>query len=428
MNKPMRYMVRKGNLWQVKIDIPDDCQAQLGKRNWVETTGTGDIANAKQRRDQIERQVKDLFEAIRSGSYQQDTAADLGASLRQAWRDADATADEGLFSERDLIVMEAKRQVKTIPNPKAFEAAWTGQEDANKYVEAWLKEARLSPKTTAEWTGLTGRFQRWTEANDIKLAGINRKVAGRYVAEELAPMHPATASKHVSCLKGYWTYLMRRGHVDKDQGNVWADQLQPQRAKGGDKAAMEEERALTVAEVNKLTNEPGELADLSLMAALSGMRLGEILALTKETLVIIDGIECFDLRKSKTKAGVRIVPVHTGLAEVVERRTQSETFWPEFDELIGASVSKRFATYRRKHGINDTVPGKRRALTNFHSLRKTFVTLARHAGMNEATIGQVVGHEQHGAKGLAFSVYSKASTKQLQEVVESVKIPTYPSS
>ncbi|WP_457301245.1 DUF6538 domain-containing protein [Phyllobacterium sp. P5_D12] len=421
----MKYLVRKGNIWWVKIDIPSDCQAQLGKRNWVETTDTGDIPTAKQRRDQIERQVKDVFSAIRAGTFQQDTLGDLGASLRKAWMTAADHSEEGEFSEKDMLAMSAKELADRLrpQEQKAFEAAWTGQEDTDKYVSDWLREARLSPKTTAEWKGLTARFQRWAKAQDLKLAGINRKVAGRYVAEVLAPMHPTTAAKHVSCLKGYWAYLMRRSHVATDQGNVWTDQLQPQRAKGGDKVAMQVERALTVVEVKKLTSETGELADLSLVAALSGMRLGEILSLTKEAVVTIDGIECFDLAKAKSKAGVRVIPVHSGLAKLVEARTKSGPFWPEFEGLIKASVSKRFATYRRRHGINEIGEGKRRALTNFHSLRKTFVTLARHAGMNEATIGQVVGHEQHGAKGLAFSVYSNASTKQMQEVVESVKIP-----
>ena len=234
MNKPMRYLTRKGNLWQVKIDIPADCQAQLGKRNWVETTGTGDIPKAKAQRDKVEQQVKALFLSIRSGTLGHDTAQALGASLRQASRTAATTANEGEFSDRDIAALAAEQTADSLPSRErpAFEAAWTGQEDTDKYVADWLTEARLSPKTTSEWTGLTARFQRWAKANDLKLAGINRKVAGRYVAEELAPMHPATAAKHLSCLKGYWSYLMRRSHVEREQGNIWTDQLQPQRAKG----------------------------------------------------------------------------------------------------------------------------------------------------------------------------------------------------
>jgi hypothetical protein len=62
MNMPMRYLIRKGNLFQVKIDIPADCRAHFaGKKNWVESTGTGDIAKAKVLRDQIDQRVKALF-------------------------------------------------------------------------------------------------------------------------------------------------------------------------------------------------------------------------------------------------------------------------------------------------------------------------------------------------------------------------------
>lgn len=61
---------------------------------------------------------------------------------------------------------------------------------------------------------------------------------------------------------------------------------------------------------------------VTLIAAYSGMRLGEICTLRKEDLQTFDGIPCFLIRPHtetgwapKTEAGTRIVPVHSKLIE-----------------------------------------------------------------------------------------------------------------
>ncbi|AVZ26814.1 phage integrase (plasmid) [Zymomonas mobilis subsp. mobilis ATCC 31822] len=61
---------------------------------------------------------------------------------------------------------------------------------------------------------------------------------------------------------------------------------------------------------------------VTLIAAYSGMRLGEIYVLRKEDLQSVDDIPCFLIRPHtetgwapKTDAGTRIVPVHSKLIE-----------------------------------------------------------------------------------------------------------------
>lgn len=64
-------------------------------------------------------------------------------------------------------------------------------------------------------------------------------------------MHPKTAKKHLSAVRGYWDYLARRGLVDTEQsGNPWDRQLQPQRRKKGSAEATQGERPFTLKELN----------------------------------------------------------------------------------------------------------------------------------------------------------------------------------
>lgn len=106
---------------------------------------------------------------------------------------------------------------------------------------------------------------------------------------------------------------MKRGHAES---TPWAGQSL---AKAGLAGEVVGKRPFTTAEALKLLQGPadGELADAMRVAALSGMRIEEIYRLT----VADCGGGWFTLRQAKTKAGVRRVPIHSGLADIIARRT-----------------------------------------------------------------------------------------------------------
>ena len=58
---------------------------------------------------------------------------------------------------------------------------------------------------------------------------------------------------------------------------------------------------------------PDPLYWLPRIALLSGMRLDEICSLRAEQIKKAEGVRYFDIVKSKTAAGVRVVPIHSGL-------------------------------------------------------------------------------------------------------------------
>jgi integrase len=190
----------------------------------------------------------------------------------------------------------------------------------------------------------------------------------------------------------------------------------------------DKERGFTGEEAVKLLNGDAgsELHDLMRIAALSGMRIDEPYRLLVRDCS--DGV--FNIRKAKTKAGVRRVPIHPDLTAIVERRTAGKDggafLFPEAGpERPGrprsGAVSKRFGHYLRRLGLEVMVPGKRSSLVTFHSWRRFFVTAAEAAGVKEYTVQQIVGHKPQGVTKGTYTDPSALAV--LRGGVEAVRLP-----
>lgn len=266
---------------------------------------------------------------------------------------------------------------------------------------------------------------------------IDRKTAGRYVQEKIAPRDRATGKKHLTAVKTYWDYLKRRGHVQFEV-SPWHDQLEPQRGRKGTKEVKErpftteEVKALLYGEPTRVTKFDDLTHEVTIFGLLSGLREDEIVSLqVGDVIEGPDGMgQAFDLSRSKTQAGVRMVPVHPDLMGNVAERTKGKKptalLFQEFADMPDASdtFGKRFKRYREARGVADKRDGKRRSLVNFHSTRRWFITETERAGLPEVTVAAVVGHKEARDRGFTFGTYSGGpSGAQRRAVVESVVLP-----
>jgi integrase len=192
------------------------------------------------------------------------------------------------------------------------------------------------------------------------------------------------------------------------------------------------ERSFTDEEVLALLSGPTSerMLDLMKAAALTGARLDAIVSLKVGDC----GGGAFTFMPQKKEKQSRSVPIHSELLDIVSRRTAGKSAddclfpdWPgpkkpgsQRERSFRASVA--FTAYRREVGIEQTVPGRRRSLVNFHSFRRWFITKAEQAGEPENIIAAVVGHKR---KGLTFGRYSRgASMVQMRQCVEAVRLPS----
>lgn len=461
-NGPMRHLQLKGNLYRFRRGVPTDLRQHFDRKGfYVVSLGTGDVVEAKRRRDELERETDRLFAELRRGGISaptRDIIRELGETwareLRESRADALAwtakitgrdeaqiddeeveTAEGFIFEEADRIEREHGDDAKTKFLNEAF-----GRVGVGHYRDAYLAEVRLAPKTIRDRTGHLNRFARWADAEGLSLADINRRTAGRYFTTELAGGDRWTARKHLSSLKGYWQYLTVRGHVEK-KDNPWEGQQLPDRSRRVERGARDnDERPFTAEEMQKLFYAPEEdrrkaagrgfgqqIDDAMRIAALTGMRLAEIITLWSAESDA--DAKFFSIGQGKTGAAIRRVPIHPDLMEIVKRRTKGKqpSDWL-FHELQhksepGDTFGKRFRRYRERLDVDDRREGKRRSLVNFHSFRRWFITEAERADQPVSTIAAVVGH-QEGREGMTFGVYSRGpSDEQLRSCVEAVKLP-----
>jgi integrase len=124
------------------------------------------------------------------------------------------------------------------------------------------------------------------------------------------------------------------------------------------------------------------------------------------------------------------VPIHSALKALVKRRQSGkratefvfhEAGSPREGLERSMAASKRFGNYRRRVGVHEREPGRKQSNVDFHSFRRWFITTARNAGIDRATVAAVVGHE---VGNITDDVYSGGPSVALMVAcVEAVKLP-----
>ena len=134
------------------------------------------------------------------------------------------------------------------------------------------------------------------------------------------------------------------------------------------------------------------LKDLFLFAALTGLRLGEILNLDwqnihlERRLIVVANSECF-----LTKTGrCRLVPMSNAVTDILSRREATRgmcamVFHAKGERLQHSYVQHKFKKYVRQVGLSDAL--------RFHSLRHTFATWLVEGGVNIYEVQKLLGHK-----------------------------------
>jgi integrase len=227
---------------------------------------------------------------------------------------------------------------------------------------------------------------------------------------------PATLGQYLMAGTAFWNWAMKYDATWRDQYkdkvNPFVGHELPQG--GGSEDAGKDREIYTRADTLKLhqaalSNEDQSLADLIAFGWYTGARIEELCQLTKDNVITVEGIRCFDFPRSKSKASKRALPIHPSLLPTVDRLVtdSSDNF------LIPAESADKYG--KRSHAISKAFGRLRTAagfsrLHVFHSFRHTVVTGLIRADVPDALAKELVGHE---TGSVTHDVYSKgASTAQ----------------
>lgn len=246
-------------------------------------------------------------------------------------------------------------------------------------VATWLDTLGLSSKTKAQYLLAGSTFWKWAIKND-----------------------------------SHW----RSDYSEKDNPFT-GHELPKVRAKDKAESAR---KAFTAEEIESLyaaakLSGNSTLCDLIMLGSYTGCRIEEIAKLRSDSIITVEGIRTFKITDSKTVAGIREIPIHPSLAEVVDRLIDKSTDGFLLPSSSGNKYgirsdphSKAFGRLKKAQGF-----GSRHV---FHSVRAMVVTLLVRAGVPGPTVANIVGHET----GLVtFDVYDEgASPKQKQAALSNL--------
>lgn len=227
---------------------------------------------------------------------------------------------------------------------------------------------------------------------------------------------PATLGQYLMAGTAFWKWAMKYDAVwreeYKDKVNPFIGHELPQ--DGGSEIAGQSREIYTRDDTLKLhqaalKNNDQPLADLIALGWYTGGRIEELCRLTKDSVITVDGIQCFDFPRSKSKASKRVVPIHPSLLSTIDRllKDTTDTFLIPTDSADkygkrSHAVSKAFGRLRKAAGFSK--------LHVFHSFKHTVVTELVRADVPDALAKELVAHR---TGSVTHDVYSKgASTKQ----------------
>lgn len=470
--KDRSFLIQRGTTWLVNVKVPAHLRERVGKAHLRQTTGTDSLARANALKHGIIHQLKGII-AEAQREHDQGQAGTLKGLVAEAtaWRydlqrakEADREASgaqvsdehpEGAWDLTTSLLADRAQEIadkEGLDKAQEFHAIAMGlATPIATLVDSWLAERPMKPRQVTDYRRAVTKFTVWLAGGRHPQAveRVTRRVAGAYISDAFVTkgVNVRTTNKDVSCLSSFWKWAQRKGIASE---NVWAGQSLPKPKS----VKAEEPRAFTDEEVTtlftgktvassesrkpKLVEPSPLLRDFMAIAALSGMRVEEIAQLTARDVAALPPVAdqkpllYFDITKAKTTAGLRRVPVHPALGDIVARRTagraSTDSLWPELPEPRAGSpiersqkVVKEFVAYRRKIGVDDRAAGKRQSRVTFHSWRRTFVTKAEQSGQPPHLLAVVVGHERPGE---TLGTYSSGPLlEQLKTVVESVDLP-----
>jgi integrase len=156
------------------------------------------------------------------------------------------------------------------------------------------------------------------------------------------------------------------------------------------------------------------LKDIFLFAALSGLRLGEIINLQwqavdlQRKLITVENSGTFQTKSGK----VRVLPMGEDVYRMLLRRSTLSSGGYVFNkkgyQLLPDFVSKKFKSYVRACGLNEAL--------HFHSLRHTNATWLVQSGVNIYQVQKLLGHSDT----KTTQVYSHLAASELHEAVNKI--------
>ena len=408
--------------WFLKRPIPPELQkhylnaAGRPRSHIIESLGTHSRADAEKMKRAPLRLIEAAFLRLSSGIVSRATSVhgERLASLRQSMAEVwEAGGDEDAEILIEDLALEAAQGLEQEHGPKVAGMAYrlATQPDRLTLREA-LKERHKGATTREQTKGAEAKalddLLLFLGLSDCLPEAVTSRHAADYVdALNEGKLAHATKKGRLSCLGRLWSMKKVRAQFPDRAPNPWhGHDVKGERKSTAEVDDEEAGRSWLDVEIVKLfaaanakdnrkrTYTRGLFRELYVLGFTTGMRLDEITSLRPLDVSPIKGGAAVTVRKAKTVAGIREIPViHPVAVSILIARTKAQpdpkgALFAECkpggpDNKTSWHVSKAMGRDRTKLGLREVT---------FHSTRGTFMTLQENAATNVVHVQRYVGH------------------------------------
>jgi integrase len=410
--------------------LPVDLQPLLGVKYLKKTLKLKDIDDKKRFKSRLYVDVQKFIFTLREYiPKKKDADRSLGNMLIHIIQNDETEAVEGIEVTKSRYGKVENKYNIPISGMPAFAIPITRKplsEVITEYCSEKIKGGNWTPKTQIEFKAFLNVLLEIVGDVDVKDINYqimknykdtlgrlpaNRKKLPKYrdmtikqileIPEaDVKPMHLKTANRNLSLVSTMLNWAIKQGYLDKNyaEGLSFPVKTRPSEERS---SYGNEEIVKIIALINGIErrNRP-EHYWIPLIAMFSGMRMGEMCQLFKEDIKEIKGVWSFEIsykhgiKKIKTKAGERVVPIHKnlislGLLDFVDSAKPGH-LWTnlKYDDKHGYThdFQRWFGYLNRKRITTD--PKK-----TFHSLRHNVADYLKQHGISGDIIEELLGHE-----------------------------------
>jgi integrase len=411
------YVQKRRRRWYACLEIPSALRSHFdGRPRFLQSLKTESESEAHRRALPLIALWKRRLADARGATPEVSEAT--------FWREtlAKATGDE-----RDTLSLVVSDRAEAIERERGEKAAKLFADVAFDQVkllaplaDQWLAEANYPPRGTYQHRRtLALLYTRHTTVSEI-----DRRTAGAFVTEVLAQgRKPETVNRSLSTYLLLWSWMEKRGYVEV---NPWRGQSVKKKRSNGKHAPADDDsrrRPFTEDEGRAFLAALDNVdRDVSMVAAVTGMRLEEVASLAPADMETKANVVWLSITKGKTAAAVRRVPVVAPSVRKMLLARKAKGKDRLFHELqpdrfgdLGSALGKRVGRKLRAIGLTDP------ALVAEHSWRHRARTLMEHADIMPWVADAVLGHARPGEGLGRYSV--GPSEEQRIEAVKAITLP-----
>lgn len=315
-----------------------------------------------------------------------------------------ASEEEALDQTRvrlERVRKEQERDQQTRTPPLKIINAWEAYERSQN-------RPRSGQRTLEGYSSQYKKFREWINVaypDVVLMREVGVREAEAY-AEHLGSrkLSPSTYNQHLNTLALMWSVLADKAYT-KENPFAWDKKARKgiERRSVKAEATQRKKRALTVEEIDEvLKKAKGDCRTLIIILACTGQRLVDGVKLEWKSIDLDKKVITLTPQKTSKRTGKAVqIPLFPQLeSELSKRKKKGRYVLPKLVkqyENDNSSVSKDLKQIFKDAKIEtekDTDLETGRVITDVgaHSLRHTFVTIARMAGIPDPMIRQITGH------------------------------------